>query len=431
MNCIPGTRILKRAQRGASVATALLLTLLSGCGVPASDAEARERPAERIYQMDYLVTPDPAAKGAQVELTVKQPSHFLREISMPLRDGQISDVRGDGDVTVSGDRVTWELPDDGGRLRWFARIDHRRGDETYDAYIDADWALFRGEDIIPSATARTLVRAESRARLTFDLPANWSSVTPYFGRDDSYAIVNAERRFDTPTGWIVLGDVGVRNETIGGVRTKVAGPAGHSIRRMDMLALMRWTLPELLRLLPDFPKRLTFVSAAEPMWRGALSAPRSVFVHAHRPLISENATSTMLHETVHVGLSLSAESGADWIVEGFAEYYSLEMLLRSGTISHDRYRAAHADLESWGSETRELCTRRSRAANTARAVTILVELNEEIEKVSGGKADLDDVFRELADYDKKITVEQFRAIVEDVAGKPVDALKAKNLPGCK
>ncbi|MGH8165990.1 MAG: hypothetical protein ACREQ1_02055 [Woeseiaceae bacterium] len=430
MNCSPVQGIRRRAPYGANLLVITFSTLLSACNAPAFDAQATESPEDRVYRMDYRVTPDPERKGARVELTVTQRSDFLREVDMPLRDGQISDVSGDGEVSVEDDRVVWTLPERGGSLRWFARINNLRADDEYDAYIDEDWALFRGEDIIPSASTRALARAASETTLTFDLPRDWSSVTPYFGLNDSYEIVNPERDFDTPTGWIVLGDIGVRFETIGHVRTKVAGPTGHAVRRMDMLALLRWTLPELLRLLPDFPKRLTFVSAGAPMWRGALSAPQSAFVHADRPLISENSTSTMLHETLHIGLGLSAESGADWIVEGFAEYYGLEMLRRSGTISNDRYRTAHRDLESWGREVDDLCTRRSNGSDTARAVTILVELNGEIEKATDGEADLDDVLRELAGYDEEITVEGFREIVAEIADGPMDALDANNLPGC-
>lgn len=429
MNPFPSTGILRRAVRGTALALSLAIAL-PACGVSTSDAEAQEPATERLYRLDYRVTPDYAARGAHVELTVKQSDWWLREIDMPLRGGQISDVSGDGDVSTGDDRVVWSIPERGGRLRWFALIDNKRTDDTYDAYIDHDWALFRGMDIIPSARTKVLRHAESRTRLSFELPAGWSSATPYYGRDDVYEINNPERRFDTPTGWMVLGDIGVRNETIGGVLTKVAGPTGHSIRRMDMLALMRWNLPELLRVLPDFPERLTFISAGDPMWRGALSAPNSFYVHADRPLISENATSTMLHETVHVGLGLTAEAGADWIIEGIAEYYSLEMLRRSGTISDQRYRTAHSALQSWGREIEELCTRRSSGSNTARAVTILSEVAGEIRKLSGGKSDIDDVLRALASYDEKITVERFRKLVADIAGKPVEALKSENLPGC-
>jgi hypothetical protein len=430
MNRIPATGIRRSAPYGAALVAVVLLASLSACRVPASDAAANENADERIYRMDYRVTPDPAARGAHVELRVSQRSSFLREIDMPLRDGQISNVSGDGDVSLRDDRLVWKVPESGGKLGWFAVINNKRNGATYDAYIDPDWALFRAEDIIPSARTRTLAGSESRTRLRFDLPDRWSSVTAYFGRDDVYEITNLGRRFVTPTGWIVLGDIGVRNETIGHVRMKVAGPTGHSIRRMDMLALMRWNLPELVRLLPDFPERLTVVSAGEPMWRGALSAPDSFYVHADRPLISENGTSTMLHETVHVGLRLVAEPGANWIVEGLAEYYSLEILRRSGTISNERYRTAHSELETWGRKTRELCLRRSSGSNTARAVNILAATNAEIRKATNEKASLDDVLRMLASHKGKITVEEFRNLAAEIAGQPVESLKPRKLPGC-
>ena len=431
MNRFPATGTAQRVRYGTALLVSLLLVTLWSCSVPASDAAANERPAERVYRLDYRVTPEPATKGALIELTVEQSAPVLREIDMSLREGQISDVVGDGEVSTGNGRVVWKVPEAGGKLRWFAKINNQRNGQTYDAYINKDWALFRGMDIIPSARTRILPGAQSRTRLTFDLPDGWSSATPYFGRDDVYAIDNPERSFDTPTGWMVLGDIGVRNEMIGHVLTKIAGPTGHSIRRMDMLALMRWNLPELLRLLPQFPERLTFVSAGAPMWRGALSAPNSVYVHADRPMISENATSTILHEIVHVGLGLTGEAGADWIVEGFAEYYSLEMLRRSGTISEERYRNARAGLAEWGRDVRQLCTLRSSGSNTARAVTLLATVNAEIRKASGGKSDLDDVLHALAEHEGKISVEQFRDIVTGIAGRPVKALEPRNLPGCE
>jgi hypothetical protein len=407
---------------------AALAANLAGCRIPAADAATDED--ERIYELDYRVTIDPGAGGARVELELDQPDDFLRELDMPRNDGSISDVQGDGEVSTSEDRVVWLPPEDGGTLRWFVRISHRRGDDSYDAYIDDDWALFRAEDIIPSANTRTLRGAESETRLTFELPKGWSSVTPYFGNNDSFAIEEPGRRFDTPQGWIVLGDLGIRNDEIGDIRTKVAAPVGQDVRRMDILALLRWNLPELLRLLPDFPERLTIVSAGAPMWRGALSAPQSIYIHADRPLISENGTSTLLHETVHVGAGISAERGADWIVEGLAEYYALEILRRSGTISNDRFRSARDELAEWGRDVKDLCRRSSTGKVTARAVTILTELNGEIMKASDRKASLDNVLRETVSLGEKITVERFRDIVTRIAGEPMDALDDDNLPGC-
>ncbi|HET6630012.1 MAG TPA: hypothetical protein VFG91_09580 [Woeseiaceae bacterium] len=406
----------------------LLLLAALAAAVPGCGSSAAAEDDDRVYDLHYVVTLDPAAEGARVELTLEQDDDYLRELDMSLLDGRIGDIEGDGEISIEDGRLNWLPPDEGGRLSWFVRINHQRGDDGYDAYMADDWALFRGEDIIPSADTRTLKRARSDTRLTFRLPEGWSSVTPYFGNDDTFEIDDPERRFDTPEGWMVAGDIGVRYGTISGVRTKVAGPTGYGIRRLDILAFLRWTLPEVLRVLPDFPDRLTIVSAGDPMWRGALSGPQSLYIHADRPLISENGTSTLLHEVIHVGMGLSARRGADWIVEGFAEYYTLEVLRRSGTLAKRRYEMAHRDLAEWGSETSDLCGKHSSGSRTARAVSILRKVDTEIRDATDGRSSLDAVLAELADLDQEITVARFRAIAAGIAGGPIEALA--NLPGC-
>jgi predicted metalloprotease with PDZ domain len=131
---------------------------------------------------------------------------------------------------------------------------------------------------------------------------------------------------------------------------------------------------------------------------------------------------------VHVGMGLSARRGADWIVEGFAEFYALEALRRSGTVNQRRFDIAHEELAEWGSETSDLCGRSSSGSRTARAVMVLAELDAEIRDETDGRSSLDDVLAELAELDRDITVERFREIAAEVAGEPVEALE--NLPGC-
>lgn len=114
--------------------------------------------------------------------------------------------------------------------------------------------------------------------MNFELPRDWSVISQYSGRDGQYSIDIPDRRFDQPSGWIVMGRLGVRRDTISGVRIAIAGPVGNSVRRLDMLALLNWTLPELASLLPAMPPRLTIISAGDPMWRGALSAPQSLYI---------------------------------------------------------------------------------------------------------------------------------------------------------
>ena len=439
MNCIPALSGSNRRRRLAAAAlrtiartlAATVLLVAYGCGIPTSESAEIDQSDGRTYQMEYVVRPDPEAGGAWVELQLSQPSHLLREMNMRAPAGRISKAGGDGDIVVTGDRLIWNPPAKGGSLRWFALIDHQRDAGSFDAHITTDWAIFRAEDVIPQAATRTLRGATSETTLRFDLPFGWSSLTEYFGRDHSYRIRNTNRRFDRPAGWIILGDIGVRYDRIAGLRVNVAAPSDQGMRRMDILALLNWTLPEVLRMFPDFPQRLTVIGAGDPMWRGGLSGPRSLFVHTDRPLISENGTSTLLHEIMHIALGNSAEEGMDWLVEGLAEFYSLTILHRSGSISDRRYAAAMRKQREWGSSASSLCESKSSGAITARAVTVLSELDSEIRTLSDGRKSLDDITIELAAMEESITLGDFSAIVRQFAGTDVAALSAANLPGCE
>src|SRR4029079_7657318 len=138
-----------------------------------------------------------------------------------------------------------------------------------------------------------------------------------------------------------------RNENIGTWRVVVAAPAGDNVRRQDMLAFLKFMLPRLEETFAQMPPRVLIVSAGDPMWRGGLPGPSSMFLHADRPLISESRTSTLLHELGHIALGIRGDEESDWIVEGLAEHYSLETLRRSGGISEQRYRQAVKHLSHW------------------------------------------------------------------------------------
>lgn len=419
MNCFSGPGM--RAPRLSLPAAIGIFILSATCAAASADLQ---------YDIDYTVTPVRDLGGAWVELKVQQRKRLLRELIMRMPADRISEVSGDGDVTTGGSRLTWLPPDEGGQLRWFVSINSSRG-TAYDAYINNEWALFRAEDIIPATSTKTLKGASSNTSIRFVLPDSWSVVTQYAGDEQRFAVDNPERRFDRPTGWIVMGDLGVRTETIAGTRVKIAGPAGQGVRRLDMLALLQWNLAELTRVLPFFPDRLTVVSAGDPMWRGGLSGPMSLFLHSDRPLLSENATSTLLHESVHIGLGRRAGDGADWIVEGVAEYYSLQALRRSGTISERRFSSAMKMQERWGSEASSLCNGNSSGANTAHAVTLLGRLDLQIQKKTDEQQSLDDVIRSLAIRDGPITIAEFRETVTNTMGSSSDLLQPRNLPGCE
>lgn len=418
-------------RRMVTIAVLGLFSAIAACGIPNSESAPQTQAQRNQYRLEFEVTPDIGAAGAHVELKLSQSRRQLRKLTMRIDPERIQDFVADGGFRLDGDILTWVPPERGGSLKWFASLRHQRGGKNYDAYMDSHWAVFRGEDIVPRATTRTVKGASSETWLSFRLPVGWSSTTPYFGRNHRYHIKNPERRFDLPAGWITLGKIGVRNETIGRTRVKVAGPLGHGSRRMDTLAFLQWTLPEFQRLLPSFPKRLTIISAAAPMWRGGLSGPKSLFLHATLPLISENTTSALLHEIFHVGFAPYKPDQADWIIEGLAEYYGLQILARSGTISDKRLKQAMAAQTSWGKTAASLCASDSSGPITARAVTVLAMLDDEIRQATKNRYSLDDVTRVLATGDKKITLELLRSTAADLMGAKPKALSAKNLPGCE
>lgn len=441
MNCIPGFPLrpvvygrkppcLAIPETVVAAILCLTFVFLASCSAPASETATPAAPKERVYDAKFMITPDISRNGADVELRISQDRPLLRELSMPFDARLIKDISGDGQVSIDNGRVCWLPPADGGKMHWFATIPHLRDGKSYDAYIGRDWAIFRAEDIIPPTSTRAMAGSTSRTTLVFELPDGWSAVTEYFRRSNAFNVTNSLRRFDRPSGWILLGKLGTRHETIAGIRVTVAAPVGQAVRRMDILALLNWTLPEIVRLLPAYPRRLTVISAGDPMWRGGLSAPRSFYIHADRPLISENGTSSVMHEAIHVGLGSGAVSGADWVIEGLAEYYGLEILRRSGTISERRYQDARSKLKKWGNDVKSLCVAASTGAVTARAVTLLAQLNDEISKKSKRKHDLDDVFREVAASTDKISFQWLRDVAAGLAGGQSEVLSDKSLNNC-
>lgn len=404
-----------------------LTALLAACGGPVS--ESAEHLDDSTWSAHYRATLLPGVQAVDVVLDVSQSRHLLREMRFALDDSVTA--KGDGEIVHSGDELTWLPPESGGRLEWRVTVAHRRSNGGYDAWLDTDWGLFRAEDIIPRAATRTLKGSTASTRLSFDLPPSWSVVTEYSDTDGYFSVDKPDRRFSQPSGWIVAGKLGVRREQIAGVRAAVAGPRSEQVRRLDMLALLNWTLPELARVLPEMPERLTIVSAGEPMWRGGLSAPQSLYIHADRPLISENGTSSLLHEVIHVALHLNAASGYDWIIEGFAEYYSLEILRRSGTISPSRYDAAIEQLQDWSTSATQLCRKSSTGATTALAVMTLRKLDRELDSATKGKARLDDLLQRLAGRDDPVDAAKLQLAFEQIAGRKSDTLNTDRLPGCE
>lgn len=399
-----------------AAALATLFGLVAAAPSGAAPASARE------YRVVYTAWIKAGNPVATVRIRIASHPEWIRWMRLRVDPSRHRDFKASGRLEPGDGEVTWTPPREDAWLQYRVQLESQRDVGRYDGRVTESWALFRADDLVPPVHLDMEDGTRAKAKLALELPEGWSVATP-FARYVSgrFKIDNPDRLFDRPTGWIVAGRIGVRREQIAGTRVAVAGPIGQGVRRLDTLAFFRFTLPTLQQILLDLPERILVVSAGDPMWRGALSGPGSLFVHAERPLISENATSTFIHELVHVAMRARGAEDADWIVEGLAEYYSLEVLRRSGAISERRYLKAHARLAEWAKEAGTLAVPRSSGAVTAKAVGVLRTLDEEIRSRTGRVASLDDVVRSLP-RGEPLSLASFRAAAERVAGGPVNAL---------
>ena len=385
------------------------IILLLSCGPAAGDTPT--------YAVTFGARLVPGTAVARAFIEVGQTEQRLEQLRLRAPGSRYSRFVADGPLQRDGDRVFWNPPADGGRLSYDVRVDNRRNDKGFDALVADDHALFRGEDLFPPAAISQMDGAESVSRLVMELPEGWRLLTAWPRDDDGgWQVRNPNRKFDRPTGWLAAGRLGIRREQVAGIQVAVGGPPGRGVQRVSMLAMMRWTLPSLAALIPgDPPERLVVLSAGDPMWRGGLSGPNSLFIHAERPLLSEDGTSTLLHELVHVLLPVAAAADHDWIDEGLAEYLTLRLLRDTDTISARRY-ARSIERFRRRSVGQSLEGTTSSGARTARAVVLFHDLDAELLAASNGERGMPALASALAAMPGPIDLATLVEAARDVGG---------------
>ena len=360
------------------------LTIVLSLTAATAAADARD------YDAAFVAHFLPADGVVDASITISQDAGQLRLLDLNTNE-RYTGFAADGQLEPKGGRLLWSVPREGGTLRYRVRVDSRRNG-SFDARMTERWAVLRLDDLFPPARVRSVPRARSQSTLTLSGPHRWSFTTRYGRSYVDVPVVNSKRRFARPTGWMAAGELGVRRDRIAERDVAVAAPTHQKVRRIDILAFLRWTLPALAQVFTEFPDQLLIVSARDAMWRGGLSGPGSLYVHPDRPLISENGTSTLIHELVHVAMATPPAAGDDWIVEGLAEYYAVEILRRTGGISEERFNQALDRLKTWADRDNGRLRDPSTGPHTARAALLFHDLAGEL--ASAGSS-LDIVVRQL------------------------------------
>ena len=403
----------------ASIALSITVLIAS---VTSANTSNKPNP-DKVYQVLFEATLDPELGVAHGSLTLKQHRQLVRNIKFDMPAALYRNVRSSSQVERNDDRIIWQPAKEGGTLQFDFVIDKQRANGEKDASITGTWALLKLDNLFPRATARVVKGATSQSTMKLLAPGGWAIETPYGQAvNQELNVSNPHRLFDRPLGWLLAGELGIRRDRVDKRRICVASPLGSGLQANDILAFLRWTLPSMIDVFPEFPHRLLIVSGSEDMWRGGLSGVDSLYLHSDRPLISGNRTSPMLHELFHVASRLHGKDGADWIIEGLAEYYSLTLLLRSGGISEYRYRNAFAALERWSKAQECIATDQSQGKQTAYAALIMQALDSEIRAKTHNKASLDTLVRSLVGSNRTVTNSSFRAAVTALIQSPSDAL---------
>ena len=384
---------------------------------------------EKEYELYFSAEFQPQLGVAQAEIQLRQQRRLVRQLKFRAPESRYKALEADGELERSAEGFVWRPPASGGALRYEFIVDQFRESSQgrrYDARMTADWALLRAGDLFPSATVTALKGARARPSLALRGPSGWLFETRY-GATSSKLLPFSDptRLFDRPTGWMMAGDFGIRRQIIAERGVAVVAPKNSKVERMVIIAMLNWNLLELTRVFPDFPERLLIVSAGDPMWRGGLSGPGSLYLHSDRPLISENGTSPLMHELVHVASRFSARRDDDWIVEGLAEYYGIEIMRRSGTMTEPRFRRTIGYLESWAAQRKDpgLRAKKSKGANNAASAVLMYKLDQEIRQLTEGKASLDDAVNELSKNPRKVSFSGLRNAVEGLIGRESEILK--------
>ena len=133
--------------------------------------------AAKQVDLDYRVKFLPETDQAEVSLTLEK-GEVVQKLAFNLGSkGYYSDFSADGTWTQDGpESGTW-LPGKGkSSLTYKVRISHPRANDTFVARMTPDWALLRGDDLVPSARLSKDDKVELVARLQFELPKGWNGI---------------------------------------------------------------------------------------------------------------------------------------------------------------------------------------------------------------------------------------------------------------
>jgi hypothetical protein len=379
--------------------------------------------AKETFSIDYIVTVSKAEPGIARVRWELAGIQEIKRFRLRFPASRFAAFQGTGTLEPDNDGLLWTPGKPYAHLSYRVQVNHARGRQLrFDSYASTDWIVTRAHDLFPRIDVDCLPDTKwppkSRARLIFRLPPGWRSaaaLTPL--GTDTYQLSDPGKILDRPRGWFALGKFDLDRQEIARIMVELARAPGAKLAAKDILRFLDQTLPALQKLLHAEPANLLVVSAPDPMWHGGISSEHSFFIHAGRPLRTPDKTSPYLHELFHVLQPYKPAADADWIEEGLAEFYSLELQRRAGLIDAAAFARALEYFQRYGLWNVDLTLQQDNAATNNSAPLVMYALDQRIQRATAGKKRLDDVVTLLAQEGGEVSTARFLQVVNQVSGK--------------
>ncbi len=409
---------LKNAPTGIFRAILLAVLTLASTATPTDTSASRE-----TFSVVYDVTIDaanPAHARVRWELSGIDEIERIRLRFDPER---FEGFAGSGTLERRRGEIVWTPTGPYAELRYIVDVEHRRAlGKGYDSHAGDGWILARTSGFFPRSAVlfrrEVEPEPESRARLVLRLPSGWTSATVMPSESDAhYRVETPQQRFDHPRGWLAFGRLKRTDAAVAETALTVVRVPGVTNKVEPVVALMRRALPMVATLFDRSLARLLIVIAPDPMWRGGLSGEESFYIHADRRLRSPDYTSPYLHELFHVAAPFRPQADAHWVTEGLAEYYSVELQRRMGTLSEDDFRRALELFAEHGLWNQDFTHTSAPALRNNSAPLVMYVLDQRIRAATGDRRGLDAVVASLARDGGPVSTARFLGTVQRVAGK--------------
>ncbi|GIW43141.1 MAG: hypothetical protein KatS3mg077_0423 [Candidatus Binatia bacterium] len=382
------------------------------------------------FSVRYVVSVDhPGRSTVQVRWELAGIDE-IEKISLRFRHAAPLNIEGSGELRREDDRrFVWQPRKPYARLSYRIEVNSPRGTQgRFDSYLGREWLVTRARQLFPlvavhyrspDPSVATPSNVSSRATLSFQVPAKWRCVSAYAARSPNTFVLKGTRSFLTPRGWFACGTLVTDSREINGVHVELATVEDAQLNSEEIFSFLEVTFPLLQRLLGFSGDRILVVRAGDPMWHGGISGEGSLFLHYNRPLRDPDKTSPYLHELFHVMQPFKPAADADWFVEGLAEFYSLELQRRAGLLDGRAFQRGLRLFERYGLWDVDLRNQHDNAATNNSAPLVLYALDQRIQRLTAGKARLDDVVRRLGQHNGRVDSAMFARAAEAVAGAPL------------